>query len=244
MIFPVQAVSHTHEKPIIENKFLFPALRTQSVLDWVEHACVPDPDHPANTVSTIYYDTPDLASYREKDAGLYQRSRPRLRWYGSVGGERAPVDGTCYFEVKVRIGARREKRRMPVHIDPSVLSKNPLQAGEVTELPKLLPELSEFRDLPWIPVLVSSYTRCRYIDLADYSRIAVDYDICCLYINDVYFRGMAPVSILTGVLEIKGTHRDLSRSLFPIRGLMELSSFSKYTRCLASSMMRTAGAVT
>ena len=44
----------------IERKYLFPAGYTEVLRSWLEHACVPDPEYPSSTVSSIYFDTPDF----------------------------------------------------------------------------------------------------------------------------------------------------------------------------------------
>ncbi len=129
-----------------------------------------------------------------------------------------------------------------MEIEPSVLSSNPLYSPMIQNLSVLLLELAEYRGLPWVPILRSSYTRYRYFDLASWSRVAVDTDICCQEINEVFFSGIAPANINTGVLEIKGEGSKFPASLFPIGDVFESSSFSKYAGCLEGSMVGTAGA--
>ena len=224
----------------VERKYLFPAIRRDAVLDWLAHVCIADPEHPMDTISTIYFDTPDLLSYREKAAGMFRGSGPRLRWYrdGHAGSD----DGKpqCFFDVEVKTGAGHYKRRIPVEIEPSVLSSDPLHSPAIQNLSGLLLELAEFRSVPWVPILLSSYIRYRYFDLASWSRVVVDTDICCQEINEVFFAGNAPASISTGVLEIKGESGKFPASLFPIGDVFESSSFSQYARCLEGCMATTA----
>lgn len=223
--------------PIIESKYLFPALRKDAVLDWLNHVCIPDPEHPEDTVFTIYFDTPELLLYREKKAGAFYRSKPRLRWYGKHETRAKSGSVQAFFEIKERIGSQRKKRRIPVEISGSTLGSRPLQSAEVQDVTLKVLELSEHRNLPWIPVLLSSYTRHRFLDLASWSRVSVDVDICCEEINEMFFSGIAPAEINTGVLEVKGKNAEFPSSLFPISEAFESSSFSKYAGCLERCMV-------
>src|SRR5512143_3813034 len=67
--------------PSAESKFVATPVREEFVLAWLRHVCLPDPAHPDATVSTLYYDTPALDSYREKREGEFVKTKCRLRWY-------------------------------------------------------------------------------------------------------------------------------------------------------------------
>ena len=43
--------------------------------------------HPARRISSLYFDTATYASYWQSNAGLSNRAKLRLRWYGELGAE-------------------------------------------------------------------------------------------------------------------------------------------------------------
>ena len=61
------------------------------------------------TVASLYYDSPDLRCYREKEAGIKFRRKLRIRLYGTgdVVTEETPV----FVEIKQRIDRVTQKRR-------------------------------------------------------------------------------------------------------------------------------------
>ena len=61
-----------------ELKFTVPVSSTAAVLAWLRGACTPDPKFPCGRVSSIYYDTPDLRSLREKLNSDYLKTKVRL----------------------------------------------------------------------------------------------------------------------------------------------------------------------
>ncbi len=66
----------------------------------------------AYTVRSIYYDTPDLRFYFEKDAGLKVRKKLRLRTYNGLG-----ADSVASLEIKRKYGAMIRKERVILPLD-------------------------------------------------------------------------------------------------------------------------------
>lgn len=58
------------------------------------------------TVRSIYFDTPDLACYYDKLAGVNRRNKVRLRGYNIEGDE-----GTVFFEIKKKVNEPLFKNR-------------------------------------------------------------------------------------------------------------------------------------
>ena len=111
-----EAVEHLSEDDRLaaatfEAKFVAERWRAESARRWLQMVCRPDPDFPEATVYTVYYDTPGLRCLHEKLNGDYLKSKVRLRWYRV--GERA--GDTAFLEVKMRLGSRREKVRVPAY---------------------------------------------------------------------------------------------------------------------------------
>jgi hypothetical protein len=64
-------------------------------------------EYPARTVHSVYFDTRDLAAYRDHVDGLGERAKVRLRWYGDAPGD------AVHLEIKRREGALIQKRVVP-----------------------------------------------------------------------------------------------------------------------------------
>jgi hypothetical protein len=67
-----------------ELKYSLQAGRVPLARRMLASACRPDPEHAVACVWTIYYDTPQLTSLREKINSDYLKVKVRLRWYSDV----------------------------------------------------------------------------------------------------------------------------------------------------------------
>jgi hypothetical protein len=183
--------------------------------------------YPAATVSTIYFDTPDLRFLGEKINSDYLKTKVRLRWYSPI----ARVDDTArsFLEIKSRMGDRREKRRI----------ETPLPAGELDEIPfdsvKLQDVLELARPLGvpiparLLPVLLIRYERYRFIEPMSSSRVSIDMNIRAPRGSHRLVRDAAPIALQQVVVEIKGSETDLPRVLHPLARLgARRGSWSKF----------------
>ena len=126
-----------------ELKFTFPPQSTAAIEAWLNASCRPDDAHPTNTVSSIYYDTPDWRHLREKANGDYLKSKLRVRWYSreSSQSEGKISDLRCaYAELKRKIGSQRKKQRIDVDFDADWLEETALNSPLIKWLfPALTP---------------------------------------------------------------------------------------------------------
>jgi hypothetical protein len=224
----------------IEQKYLFPVGYSDVVRTWLEHACVPDPLYPSSTVSSIYFDTPQLFHFNESRNGEFLRTKIRLRWYDQPA-DRCPSGAShdevlCYLEVKNKEGALSGKQRTPVMLPPEVLHDDPFSSEQILDLPARAFELGFHLSGLMVPILMIQYRRQRYLDIAADSGIAVDTEILCTRAGDIILQGAAPVQLDVGVLEIKGMNRGINEVLDPIGAYLTKSSFSKYRIALESLM--------
>ena len=219
----------------VERKYAFPSHGAQAILAWLEHSCIADPLYPSGTVSTIYYDTPGLAAYREKRDGDLLKSKLRLRWYTSPGPADAESTVSCYLEAKRREGAASRKSRLSLSLPAGFLGESPPRWAELGEIPLLHPELTG-GESALVPMILVRYERLRFVDPASGTRVSLDTDIRCDGANGAHLAAFAPVVLDAGVLEIKAPRREVPRSLIPIAGLLTPTSFSKYARCLRLSL--------
>jgi hypothetical protein len=214
-----------------EQKYIFMGQQKEMILDWLEYCYVRDPVFDFGTISSIYYDTPALSSYYEKRNSDYLKSKVRLRWYEDLQTSDPDVDVTCYLEVKRKYGTVRQKERMEVVIPLKKLLDDPFSDRDILNLPYRIHELRCFPPGILVPTLLIQYDRYRFIDSQGRSRVALDTDICCNRVNEVYFPLVPPVHLGMGVLEVKGNQNELPDSLNPIQAQLTKSAFSKYAQC-------------
>lgn len=213
-----------------EQKYVFQVQAAPIVCDWARHCLVPDRQYPTAEISSIYFDTAAGRAYEEKRSSEYLKKKLRLRWYAgdaADGGKLRP----CFLEIKQKTGAKRRKDRIGLSLEPRYLC-NPCEHRE--EL-RRLPEIRVFEKL-WggeslEPVSLIRYRRHRYLDIDTGARIAVDTGIVGRSLLPAALHDRLAVSLDVGVLEIKGSARDLPPQLCAISGYLVRESFSKFARC-------------
>ncbi len=220
----------------VEQKYIFLAQQKSLIHDWLDFHCVRDPKYYSSVVSTVYFDTPQLQLYREKRNGDYLKSKIRLRWYEDWR-EMKPGKTVCGFlELKRRVGVLRQKERIEVSLSSQSLLDNPLKNKEIMELPVLMKQTAENLPEMLAPMLHIQYNRYRFVDPQSASRVSLDTDICCLNVNDDYLAGFPPIFLDAGVMEFKGTNRELPATFLPIMDYITKDAFSKYARCFEHLM--------
>lgn len=216
-----------------ERKFLAAPPAEAFAAAWLGHACDPDPAYPAGTVTSVYYDTLDLASYREKLNGDFVKSKVRLRWYedearpGAAGGE-------AFLELKRRVGAARRKLRQPVVLDRAWLTRVPLDDPDLRALPyraggPLLPGLPP--DLH--PTLALTYRRRRYVCPRSGARVALDTGVRVTRLNPARLPAAGLPALAVVVVEVKGPAVEVPWLGELFRAGFRLRAFSKYAACMA-----------
>ncbi|MDX1998988.1 MAG: polyphosphate polymerase domain-containing protein [Thermoanaerobaculia bacterium] len=203
-----------------EQKWLYPVHLATAVQAFLAGVLRPDPVHPVGRVTSVYFDTPGLDSLAEKQASDYLKTKIRVRWYDGAG--------TAFWEIKRRIGSRREKLRGDLALPAATA------AGLDLDDPRWLAVPAELRQLglPLVPDLRPSieirYRRRRFVDPATGARVALD---------DGILRGRtaARLSWLSGealpwaVVEVKHPRAELGGPLYALAALGgRRVSFSKY----------------
>jgi hypothetical protein len=241
---PEDALQH------VERKYLCTAGQSDVIFAWLEHACLRDPRFPRAVVSSIYFDTPDLAFYREKQNGDYVRAKVRLRWYeddgggegaagtngaaAPAGGGRPPGVTGCFLEVKRKDGSVSRKIRLMLPPPPVLLDGEPLGDDGISALAARAGELGCSPPGLLVPVLLVRYRRRRYVDPRSLARLSLDTGIVCTHANPAFVPGSPPAHLAVTVLEVKGGDGAFGRCLEPLAGRLSPGSFSKYAACLES----------
>jgi hypothetical protein len=194
----------------------------------LEALCAPDDQFPENVVHSVYFDSPDLASYAEKANGDYLKTKVRLRWYSrsTERGRAGDRPWTAWLEVKTRKGSLGAKRRRLLHLPgPSPLEGlDPEALGAIVQR-----ELASARR----PTCWISYSRTRLRGPDDVSRISVDRDLRVEWVASwVPTRPAGPGPAIF-VVEVKGptaaVHPALSTLI--VRHARK-RAVSKYALCL------------
>ena len=194
----------------------------------LEALCAPDGAFPENVVHSVYFDTPDLASYMEKAGGDYLKTKVRLRWYARAGPgtPKAGGDWTAWLEVKTRTGSLGVKRRKLLRLP----GPSPLEGLDPEALGAVVQEHlgSARRPTCWV-----SYSRTRLWGPDGLTRLSIDRDLrvdwVARWIPTHWFGATPPIF----VVEVKGdtaaVHPALSTLL--VRHARK-RALSKYALCL------------
>lgn len=186
-----------------------------------------DGEYPEGELESVYFETPDLASYREKANGDALKRKIRIRWYR--GGD-APGLRRVWVERKYRVGAAREKTRNEFRAEGSFLDDAPLEDEAWGELLRYAAGQAGWEPPASVEAAVSiRYRRRRYRCPETGSRLSVDYEIRCTRANGRLMPFAGPLECPHTVCEAKSSMaswwpfgRDLTRLGFRMR------SFSKY----------------
>ncbi|MGQ0764809.1 MAG: polyphosphate polymerase domain-containing protein [Gemmatimonadota bacterium] len=182
------------------------------------------PHHPPRRVSSVYFDTPGYASYAQSNAGLSERLKLRLRWYGALLPETRPI-----LEIKTRAAERGWKRQMELPaIDLTRITWSELRrflAAAVNGDDRLVVSLLS------VPVLIASYTRNYFVSANRRVRVTVDTG---LRYHDQRLRSTVntafdAVRANVSVLECKMSPSDQAQTEAMLRPLgVRQTRFSKY----------------
>ncbi len=215
--------------PEFELKYLLPRRARAAAAAVLRTVCRPAGDYPENDVLTIYFDTGELDSLRDKLDSQRFKSKLRLRWYESPG--RGPA-GPGFLELKFRLGPRRRKLRRESALDGPFLARAPLSDRRIARAPEALRELELVPPAGVRPVLTVAYRRLRFVEPASGSRIALDSEIYVARVNPRLLAPAPRMALRWTVLEIKNRSGELPPILRPLVAMKALrSSFSKYLAC-------------
>ena len=213
-----------------EIKFTTLSIYADALTAGLRAICFPDPDHPENIVNTLYFDTPDLSAYREKQDGHYIKNKIRLRWYDETATRTPGDDGSmqAWIECKSKHGSAGQKTRHPVTIPRSILSLPAFDPSLLTAALAKHTASDALRPTVWL-----EYRRSRMLFADNQYRIAVDSDITPKWAPEILPGHAANLPLQFAVVEIKGPSLDYPEPLSRLIGrFARQSAISKYEMCL------------
>lgn len=181
--------------------------------------------YPDRLVNSLYFDTPDLASYRQNKNGEESRAKTRVRWYGPFETFKDPV-----LERKHKEGVAGWKETVPLNSLslPELLNSNSLrrfltQAHFGADVRHML--------LGVKPVCFTSYKREYYLSANGVYRMTFDKELTYYLPSSVprkLFRDEVEL-----VIELK-CGLDAARMSSVVGEIpFRVSRFSKYVNCLS-----------
>ena len=127
-------------------------------------------DHAARRVSSVYFDSHRYVAYSQSNAGMSQRTKLRLRWYGDSLADARPV-----IELKRRLEHVGSKRLEPIDsVDLQRMTWAAIRAEMATRLSGQ--ELLEVQGLR-LAILVATYRRHYFATIDRQIRVTVDTDL-------------------------------------------------------------------
>lgn len=218
-----------------ELKLLLTPRRTSAVLAYLRSVCRSDPLHPANRVSSVYFEDPQGSSLDEKLNSDLFKTKVRLRWYEDpVSGQRS---NDTFVEVKYRLGQQRHKERVKTPFRGDQLANLPLDDPAFCSLPLLLREVAPGLPVTLQPLLQVEYQRARFLDPATRSRVSVDTHIRVARINTHRLPCAHPAPVSGTVIEVKNHAGSMPQSLRLLtRFGARKESFSKYAACFHAAI--------
>jgi hypothetical protein len=220
-----------------ERKFVGPGLQAEAAFRVADHYCVPDPEHPIGSIASVYYDTPRLTAFAEKEEGDHLKKKVRLRWYAEdkAGPDRRH---TVFLECKHRVGGARFKQRAAFTTDYDRLDRAPLTDpywGRL--LAEGADRLDDSLPLELVPVICIRYSRRRYVCPRSLARIAVDTQVRVDRLNRDILPGAVPSRLEVTICEFKNRRAgDMPWAHALAACGFRLVSFSKYGHCIGRAL--------
>lgn len=212
-----------------ERKFIAPAERAGFAIALFDQLLEPDGEYPVNTISSIYYETPDLRRFAEKADGDNLKRKIRLRWY-SDSSAAAPTQATAFIELKFRVGSARHKLRHTLQLDRAWLESAPLTDPALLRvLDRASPDEAAWLSPDLVPAVCISYERHRYRCPWTGGRVAADRLIRVGRFHPDLFPLGVPLAIDQTVCEFKDAAQvDIPWARHLYEAGFRLRSFSKF----------------
>ena len=222
----------------IERKFYIEPQRVPLALGLLRHSCRPAVEFHEERISSLYFDSPDLAEHVRSMAGEFDKNKIRIRWYGTL--QELAGDVSAFLELKSRQGFASSKRRRSITVLADRLAPGELRSGIVppAKLTQVLAEFGFFRDTPLVPVINISYWRYRFTELTTGYSVALDCDIHSTMVMRHLGSGERELHLAGGVVEVKGPRMELPVPLRSLRKLgVDWTRFSKYSSCIEAHLL-------
>jgi hypothetical protein len=220
-----------------EIKFVLNEMSLSKFLSWAYLNTSLRITYPERKVNSLYFDDTNYSSVRDNLAGITDRLKTRLRWYGVAEGQKI---GIPLLEQKIKNGRMGKKISIPIYnLEETLLGYN--FASMIDNIKEELPSNHLASKEYLIPALYVSYLRQYYED-SNGLRVTID--------NNIKFKGqltlnesledLEQVSYKGVIVEfkfeppIKNYVAELIRSLnlTPVRNSKYLTGLAMYSQAV------------
>lgn len=159
------AVNTRYEIKLVTSEINLPEVRT-----WLRlHSTGFYEVYAPRQINNVYFDTPDFDSYNENLAGISSRKKLRLRWYDN---QLQKVEGTLELKCKRNLQGWKITQKLEKILD---FTQNSWAEIRQEIRPQLKPELFDYFDRFYNPVLINRYQREYYLSFDRKVRITLDF---------------------------------------------------------------------
>jgi SPX domain protein involved in polyphosphate accumulation len=149
-------------------------------------------------VNSLYLDDINMQNVEDNLAGLANREKERVRWYGETFSEtKSPI-----LEIKIKRGLLGTKEHHPLKpfiLDDSFCKDSIQKLFEDSNLPEYNMHILNFRN----PTILDVYTRKYFVSSDKKFRLTLDFDIKYFKVNQLFNTFLESVSSTDVVLELK-----------------------------------------
>ena len=148
-----------------ERKFRIETAALPAVREVIrQHPAAFRPLHATRQINNIYFDSPDLATFRQNVNGQNERRKFRVRWYAP---DPQAVPDEVRFEIKGKHNEWGQK---------TVFERPGFALDDLSPLVRTWQEACP-ADGPLLPVLLNSYRRAYFRSFCGRFRLTVDWDL-------------------------------------------------------------------
>lgn len=200
-----------------ERKYRIQNLDADSIKHELDmHSCGFSSHYPDRQINSLYFDDPDFSMARSTLAGVSDRSKYRIRWYGeNIGDIKESI-----LEKKIKsnqLGFKEFK---------------PFPAFDLRNNFKAICESSHLSDLAMVPFVYVTYRRTYLISFDQKVRATIDQHIEYRSLDN-YKLGRTAIKDQAIVLEFKYEQKDAERAKEIMAGVpFRLSKNSKYVNAV------------
>lgn len=149
-------------------------------------------------VNSLYLDDINMQNVEDNLAGVANRKKERVRWYGTTFGEiKSPV-----LEIKIKrglLGVKENYPLKPFSFDSNFCKDSIQSLFEASNLPDYNMHILSMRN----PTILDVYTRKYLLSSDKKFRLTIDFDIVYFKVNQLFNTFIESVSSNDVVLELK-----------------------------------------
>jgi len=182
-----------------ERKFLIESLSLFQIESIVRsHPAKFEEAYESRKVNSLYLDDINMQNVEDNLAGVTNREKERVRWYGDTFGEiKSPI-----LEIKIKrglLGTKEHHPLKPFSLDDSFCKDSIQKLFEDSNLPEYNMHILNFRN----PTILDVYTRKYFVSSDKKFRLTIDFDIKYFKVNQLFNTFLETVSSNNLVIELK-----------------------------------------